>query len=229
MRTACLCIHGFTGSPLEIEPLLSFLQKNGSWDIFAPTLPGHCDGKGCAAVRKEEWLDCVEHCLQKILEAYEHVYLVGFSMGGIIASVLAAKYPVGKLVLLSAAARYGCPKQLFSDVKGVIKDFLHGKGKSNELYRTYKPKFTRTSIGALKEFCSMVSVSAGVYGHLTLPVFIAQGMKDGMVPWRTAESLYQVIPSAEKRLYLVSEGKHMICYCRENRLLFQEIQHFLEK
>ena len=37
----CLCIHGFTGAPAEIEPLVHFLNRHTDWKLVVPTLPGH--------------------------------------------------------------------------------------------------------------------------------------------------------------------------------------------
>ena len=34
----CLCIHGFTGGPYEIEPLTTFLEEKTDWLISVP----HC-------------------------------------------------------------------------------------------------------------------------------------------------------------------------------------------
>ncbi len=37
----CLCIHGFTGGPYEIEPLTTHLAEETDWLIETMTLPGH--------------------------------------------------------------------------------------------------------------------------------------------------------------------------------------------
>ena len=112
----CLCIHGFTGAPDEIEPLVHFLNGHTDWKLVVPTLPGHGEMLELKGVQYGQWISHAEKELEKLLQTCEKVYVVGFSMGGMIASYLAVHFPVEKLVLLSAAAYYVNPKQLAVDI-----------------------------------------------------------------------------------------------------------------
>ena len=73
-------------------------------------------------------------------------------MGGMIASLLAAMYPVDKLVLLSAAAYYLNPKQMASEIKSMIVDTFKGNLNNNELFLRYKRKIKGTPITATLQF-----------------------------------------------------------------------------
>ena len=109
-KKGCLCIHGFTGSPYEVEPLAQYIQMHMDCKILVPTLPGHEQQGNLADVVYEEWIYCAEKSLKELIRECEEVYVIGFSMGGVIASYLASKYHIEKLVLLSAAAKYVCVK-----------------------------------------------------------------------------------------------------------------------
>ncbi len=41
MKTGVLFIHGFTGGPFEVRPLVNFLKMKTNWQLAIPTLPGH--------------------------------------------------------------------------------------------------------------------------------------------------------------------------------------------
>ena len=53
-----------------------------------------------------------ELAIRKLQTEVDRVIVVGFSMGGLIAMYLALRYPIDKLVLLSAAAKYISPRNL---------------------------------------------------------------------------------------------------------------------
>ena len=51
-----------------------------------------------------------ELAMRRLQKEVDRVIVVGFSMGGLIAMYLSLRYPVDKLVLLSAAAKYISPR-----------------------------------------------------------------------------------------------------------------------
>lgn len=224
----CLCIHGFTGSPSEVEPLASYLKKNTNWQIVVPTLPGHGDSLNLKGISFNQWIEHAEKELERLLETCETVYVIGFSMGGLIASYLAVHYPLSKLILLSAAAYYINPKQLALDIIGMVKDLYKGKLFENELYLRYSRKIKETPLAATLQFRRLVATIRPLLNRVTVPTLIAQGESDGIVPPRSAQYLYERIGTMEKRLLYVKESKHLICHCHEREKLFQEIVHFLK-
>jgi esterase/lipase len=224
----CLCIHGFTGAPYEVEPLVHYLQERTDWVFRVPTLPGHGDTLSLKGIHYEEWLEYAELELKKLIETCDEIYVIGFSMGGLIAGFLAAKYPVDKLILLSAAAYYMNPKQLFSDVKGIAADMLKGNLVKNELFQRYKRKIKETPFAATWQFRRLVSYIKPLISQIKVPTLIAQGECDGIVPLKSAEYLYRTIPAKQKKLTLIKESKHHICHCEEKEALFSQVYDFLK-
>jgi carboxylesterase len=225
----CLCIHGFTGSPYEVAPLVSFLEKRTDWLVRAPTLPGHGDTLKLKGVSYREWLQHAEDELKWLFGKCETVYIVGFSMGGLIASYLATKYPASKLVLLSAAAYYINLKQLAEDMKEMVLDGFKGNLASNELFLRYKKKITATPVGATIQFRKLVSEIRPLLSEVKIPTFIAQGEADGIVPMKSAQFLYEYIGANTKEILYIPNAKHHICHCEENELLFERVLSFLQK
>ncbi|WP_042352510.1 alpha/beta hydrolase [Bacillus massiliigorillae] len=228
-KIGCLCIHGFTGAPFEVEPLAEYFRFHTNWEIVVPTLPGHGENGDLSSIQYMEWIACAEDALQQLFERCEEIFVVGFSMGGIIACNLAKKYPVKKLVLLSAAAKYISAKQLSLDIKDVIKDSFRGNIKDNELYKRYTTKIKQTPLHATGQFRTLVAANAKVFKDITIPVFIAQGRRDGIVPPKTAGFLYRKLASDYKVVYIDEEAKHLICHSPHNETLFHIIQQFLLK
>ncbi|WP_141433273.1 carboxylesterase [Bacillus sp. 03113] len=223
----CLCIHGFTGAPSEIEPLAQYLQENTNWSLVIPTLPGHGETLDLKGVQYNQWIEHAENELKLLLAKCDTVYVIGFSMGGLIASYLAVHYPIKKLVLLSAAAYYVNPRQLRVDIGEMVRDAFKGKLFENELYNRYKRKLKETPIAATLQFRKLVASTRPLLSEVRIPTLIAQGESDGIVPPRAAEYLYHHIGTVNKKILYLKDAKHLICHSHERDQLFFQVLHFL--
>ncbi len=223
----CLCIHGFTGAPYEVEPLTEYLTKHTDWIISVPTLPGHGENLSLKDIHYQQWIEHAEAELKKLIKTCDRVYVIGFSMGGMIASLLAAKYPVDKLVLLSAAAYYLNPKQMANEIKSMIVDLFKGNLVNNEFFQRYKRKIKVTPIKATFQFRRLVSYIKPLLPQVEVPTLIAQGECDGIVPPKSAEYLYRTISAKTKRLTYIKDSSHHICHCEEKEALFSQVYDFL--
>ncbi|EKN68231.1 alpha/beta fold hydrolase [Schinkia azotoformans] len=226
----CLCIHGFTGSPFEVEPLGNFLKENTSWIVETPTLPGH--GGELARLRGvayQDWVQEAEQSLQGMLAKCSTVYLVGFSMGGVISGYLATKYPVKKLVLLSAAAYYINPKQLLQDIKEMAAEGMRGTLGNNDLFQRYRKKIKETPLTATFQFQRLVKELRPTLSQIEVPTLIVQGELDGIVPVKSASFLYNTIPSNEREIVYLPKSKHLVCHDEDRDQLFTTVEKFLIK
>lgn len=223
----CLLIHGFTGSPLEVEPISARLRETTDWLISVPTLPGHGDGESLQGISHREWLTTAESAFFELQQQCGKIYVVGFSMGGVIAGYLAANYKVDRLVLLSAAAFYINPKEMLADVKQFVHDGLRGKLADNELFNRYKTKTGATPLSATIEFQRLVHKLRPSLKSITVPTLILQGEKDGLVPKRSARFLYDNIKCDDKELLFLPESKHIICHDVEREQVVEQVTRFL--
>ncbi|WP_416147146.1 alpha/beta hydrolase [Salipaludibacillus sp. HK11] len=225
----CLIIHGFAGTPQEVEDIeYHFKKKN--WLVYCPELPGH-DGtrKGLKSVTYKHWLYKAKVALEELLERCEKVYVIGFSMGGVIASYLSSQYPVDRLVLISSATYYINPKQIIQDVKEWFIEGIQGELENDEYYQFYREKIKQTPMSATIEFARMVKKLRPHLDQVTVPTLIVQGESDGLVPKKSADYIYERIQSDEKEIYFFPEAKHYIWFGEEKEQLLHEIDEFFAK
>ncbi|GGA84291.1 alpha/beta hydrolase [Ornithinibacillus halotolerans] len=225
----CLIIHGFTGGPHELEPLTNYLKTNTDWHISVPTLPGHGEKLALENANYKSWLETAEDSLKEIKEKYDEIYIIGFSMGGMIAAYLAAKYKVDKLVLLATAGKYLSFKQISVDIGYMLKDGLSGKLEQNKLFRHYKRKMGSVPFKANLEFLKLVRLTRKSLKNVDTPVLIAQGQMDNMVPYKTAYYLDKEIPSKKKEVVFFERSRHLICLGNDKDTLNKMVFEFLRK
>ncbi|OIJ18029.1 carboxylesterase [Anaerobacillus alkalidiazotrophicus] len=226
----CLCIHGFTGEAKEVEPLTNFLKKKRNWLVYSPTLPGHGSRDGLKKATFKQWLYAAEVAVEELLNRCHKVYVLGFSMGSMIATHIASKYPIHKLVLLSASAYYLNPKQIVEDMKGWIIEGWRGELRSDALYRLYRKKVKNTPLKATIEFAKIVYNTRPILKKVIVPTLIVQGECDGLVPAKkSAEYIYETISSTNKQLYYFKNSKHYIWLGEEREKLLSIINNFLEQ
>ncbi len=99
--SACLLIHGFGGSPFEMEPFVAPLQDAG-FAVRNICLPGHGDDP--APFERTffgDWLAAAEKAYLDLAAQSDRVFVAGFSMGGTLALDLAARHNVAGLVCIS--------------------------------------------------------------------------------------------------------------------------------
>lgn len=229
MVTGVLFLHGFSGGPYEVQPFVHYIEQRTDWVISVPTFSGHGDAEHLAmkGYKAEHWMMEAENAYRQLKKQVDEVIVVGFSMGGVIAMYLSIRYPVKKLVLLSAATKYMDPPQLVKDVRAIAQGMVHKRLEENELFTRYKQKFKNVPLSATVEFMKVVKKMEPYIKNVQCPTFIVQGRLDGIVPSATARILYNQIQSQQKQMYISDCGKHHICYSDDCDEWFDSVFKFL--
>ncbi|HMJ09805.1 MAG TPA: hypothetical protein VK524_00295, partial [Polyangiaceae bacterium] len=76
---ALLALHGFTGTPLEVELAVDVAEELGL-AAFAPLLPGHgTHARDLAKLRFDDWLAAAEEAFDTLAREHERVVVAGLS------------------------------------------------------------------------------------------------------------------------------------------------------
>ncbi len=98
-----LLIHGFTGSPHDMSYLAEKLFNEG-FTVSVPRLPGH--GTDHRDFLNTTWRDWLRRSIDAYLDLTNfcnQIYVVGLSMGGLLAAIVASLFKTQKLVLAAPA------------------------------------------------------------------------------------------------------------------------------
>ena len=94
-RKAVLGLHGFAGYPGELSLPSAVLHKAG-YTVFVPRIPGHgTNGEDFNTTTHHDWIRRAVDAYEDLKAVYDQVYVMGHSMGGILALLLAQHYLPG--------------------------------------------------------------------------------------------------------------------------------------
>jgi carboxylesterase len=112
-----LILHGFNDTPQSVRALAVALHARG-WSVRVPLLPRHGRSFEELAVRGSapEWIAHAREEWRAVRAQCSHAALIGQSMGGAIAVMLAAESPPAALVLLAPYLRMGALARALSYV-----------------------------------------------------------------------------------------------------------------
>ena len=194
--------------------------------MFQFTLPGH--DKNLSKVKYEDWINASEEKVEMLINnGYKNIYLIGHSMGGVIATYLATKYrQVKKLVLAAPAFHY---LNIVND-KLNIKESLKvtpkilGQYKGSEIFA----RFLKLNIGAVKELMALVKKYYYTPSSVICPVLILHGTEDHIVPISSTKYVYEELTKNTKKLIYINGVTHDMFKNDRKEELFYIVEDFLK-
>jgi carboxylesterase len=222
----CVLVHGFTGSPEEVEPLARALRSAG-YDVVIPVLYGHCGSKDdLKQATASAWIQSVQPIVMAAVKT-QPVHLIGFSMGAMVSAIIANKFPVSTLTMLSPAVYYVGPKQMFRQIANVIKETWDKGGAGQSYLRQRIEKISQTPLQSVKQFRRLIQIGKTALPKVNIPICIIQGENDEIVEPRGADFVFSSVASTDKELHYLPKCDHMICHSVESDQVNDWVLNFL--
>lgn len=198
-RKAILIIHGFAGGVYDQEILNHELELVWNYDVYTFTLPGH-EGITDKNIKYQEWVEKAEYELNYLIDnGYKDIYVIGHSMGGVIAGYLASKYKqVKKLVLVAPAFRhYGFEDGTFSLKNAVVKG---NKIIDQYGFKMVANRFFKLPTAYVTEFRKLVKANQETCKDIHIPTLIFRGTEDEIVPEDAINLIYEQLDTKYKKI-----------------------------
>ena len=225
-RKAILIVHGFAGGTYDEEELANFLELNPFYDVFQFTLPGH--KTNLSKVKYEQWIDASKNQIEWLIEnGYKNIYVIGHSMGGVIATYLAATYKeVKKLILAAPAFQYLIMENEKINVTKSLKS-------TPSIVKTYGieeifGRILKLNPSAVKEFMNLVKEYYNCPKDVFCPILIIQGKKDNIVRTSSSMYVYNSVKSKIKKIVYVNDLTHDVFYSKRSNEIYNIILKFLK-
>jgi carboxylesterase len=203
-RGSVLLLHGFTGTPYELKPLSNALHKAG-FTCFAPLLDGHGETpEHLNQISADTWMESAEKALASLPLAKPRI-VIGFSMGGLLATLLSVSHSeqVDKLVLIAPAfhLRFYGELAVWLSKMQFSHDWFVPKGKKggdilDESARKKNPSYEKTPIKALAQLNRLRQKATQSISQISCPTLALFGLHDRTVhSLKTANLLQKKITS----------------------------------
>lgn len=236
-RVGILLVHGFSAGPAEMKVLGEDFFKSG-YEVFAVRLPGHGTSPAdLKDVGRKEWIKEVKLAISLIGGYCPKVYVVGNSMGAIIAlmAMAGSSTTVSGYVAIAPAFKVKDRRiplvtyvdaaqkvyQLFADLKT---DW------SFQLSRPENPhvNYINLPYRGLSELYQVTKEAFQFIEMLTMPTLFIQAEKEYTVDPETTYEAFEKVPARDKWLIKLDETRHVLTLDR-SLPVSKDIHDFIER
>jgi carboxylesterase len=228
----CLLIHGFSGSPAEMQWLGRYLADRGV-RVEAVRLAGHgTQPKDLTYVTWRDWLHSAAEGLERLSHDGRKVVVIGFSMGSLLAMHLCAAYP--ELVAGVAAIS---PPIFFRDRRihliPVVRHLIHwhrvrrASNNTDPQAHTRYISYRRYPLVAVDHLLDLMRATRKVLLDVRTPALIMHGMRDSVIHPKSARYLYKRIGSETKELVWWHNSGHGVVFDAERQAVWHKLWQFV--
>ena len=235
-KGAVLLLHGLTGSPYTFGPLARRLADEG-YEAAAPLLPGHgtspehlhylggATGWSLRAGLLTVWLTA------------KNVFIVGFSMGSLLATVVAQErgLKVAGLVAIAVPLELDLKSQTVLKIArkvpiDLVVPFVkkdNGPDVSDPGVAAAMPSYDRTPIAAAVSMLEGQALAADRASRLAVPVLVLHGRHDHVAPVRNARVFYDLLQTPSRRLIIYPKSWHILPLDIEHEQMQADVVDFV--
>ena len=222
---AVLLLHGFGDTPQSLAELAHTLHSRG-FNVSVPLLPGHGRTlRDFRASNEAQWVAEARRALEELRAHHDSVGVVGLSMGGALAVLLATdSNDLPALVLLSPYLEPPLSVRLLAKtayVAGAILPYLYGRNPRSihdPAARAATLVYGAATPSSVGELVRLADRARERLPRVQAPTLYMQSREDYRVPVGAAERAFAALGASKKKLQWLTGCGHVITvdYGREN-------------
>ena len=229
-----LLLHGLTGSPSEMRGLGEHLQGQG-FTVRAPLQPGHgTHHTDLEHVTRGEWIDAARGHLLEMRASLRKVFVVGQSMGGLVALVLGAERRDGGVdgIITLAPALVVSRLAWFTRFEALLPRFFPKyEDRRPDLVDASQLKqvwsYSHTPLEAVREVLRFQVEVMALLPRVSTPLLVFQGRHDRTVRPSSAQVLLDGVASVDKELVWLENSAHIVSVDVEREQVFARCAAFI--
>lgn len=238
----CLVIHGLTGTPATMKPMIDELI-NAGYVVNAPLLPGHgTNVEDLVHTTWQDWWDAVLNAYNELKQQAGKVSCVGLSLGSLLTLRLAVEMRWG----VRAIVAMGTPLVLNPLIEKIayplvkytpIKWFYHYSNKDweksvsdpegREYYRRHS--YGRLPIRSVFEVFKLKKLLAPRIKEITPPVFVVHGGRDTVAPLKNVNILKKELGSNMIDVMVLNRSEHVVSLDYDREVTAKAVVAFLNR
>ena len=213
-----LLLHGWTGSPPEMQPLGAYLAAQG-WTVHGPLLPGHgTQPEDMLRVTERDWIAAAAAAYAALAAECETVFAGGLSMGGLLALDLGAtlsRPPTGIIsmsapIFITDWRRYLAPA---APLLTRFQPWSHKEATRHDVDPTTATRlwdYRRYPTISGQHILRLMNRVRARLPQVRAPLLVMQGRQDHTVVPASAQYIYDHVASPDKTLVWWERSAHCI-------------------
>ncbi|MCX6054459.1 MAG: alpha/beta fold hydrolase [Chloroflexi bacterium] len=223
-KTAILLFHGFTATTVEVKTFAEFFFKKG-FSVSGPLLPGHgVSPEELNMITYEEWVQTAKEAFIVLKSKFENVFVVGESMGGLIALWLSYVFPdqIKGIILCSPALRIpGLWKST------ILWPFVNQIYKNNIDLSSPWQGFNVIPLRAASQLYQFQKIINKILPKIKTPMLVFQGKLDTTVDQNGSVNIIRNVSSKKRELVWLEESSHCILLDKQLSLVEKSSLEFI--
>ncbi len=236
-KPACLLIHGFTGTPKEMRWMGEFLNEKG-YTCLGVRLTGHAtDPEDMIRSDWTDWVASVEDGYSLLGSFTDKIFLVGLSMGGILALLMSTRLYVKGVVAMSTPYKLPDDPRL-RKIEWISKIVAYMPKSDEEPGASWFDKeawkghisYPENPVRSIGELNKMLGEMRAALPKVRVPVLLMHSKDDRYVLPENMELVYaDLINAPEKtKLYIIRSG-HVVTRDAARQQVFESALEFIQR
>ncbi len=225
-------MHGFTASPSELWPAAELLHDINGCTVSGILLPGH--GTHPADLNTTTWQDwyaAVQKEGERLVAEYQHVFVAGLSMGGLL-SLHAGIHLQGLkgVVAINAPVftQYRILSALAPIMQHILPYFTKGARKEDKLAKKGRFDYNCYPVRAYTSLTQLRNTIVKELEELRLPSMLVQSLQDRAVRSGSVEYIKEQLRNSRVKLVTLPKSGHIATMDEEKEILVYELVKFID-
>jgi carboxylesterase len=231
--TGVLLLHGFTGATRDVRPIAEALHADGLTAHGVRLAQHGAHGPDLNRAHWRDWYASALDGYHLLRQNCERVFVVGLSMGGMLALRLAAERPAVELPV-AGVVTLSMPTYLyyqragwrarFAGLYGSLFPFVVKENPSSVDYSAGYPVFPTL---AVQQFFNLMKETDALLPRITAPVLLVHSRADDFIPPENMPYVHSRLTGAPRAMFWLERSEHVVTRSNEMDGLLARLREFI--
>lgn len=212
-RVGCLLLHGLTGTPYEVRELGQRLHAAG-YTALGIRLPGHATRyTDLDTTPWTTWVDAVDVALGLLADRSDQVFVMGLSLGAVLALYAASRFPVAGVVAMGTMWELPRWQVVGARLTLPFRPYQFKRRGSSILdpdARASHPTYPYMVMRAVLQFDQLGAAMRAALPDITAPALLVHSRHDPVAPPSGVERILAALGSQDRQAVWVENSAHII-------------------
>lgn len=238
IKAGIVLVHGYLAAPLEVRALGDYLCEQG-YVVYGVRLKGHGTApEDLALTQWEEWYESLNRGYAVVKSFTDDIYIGGFSTGGALALLAAARKRDKIQGVFSINAPLNLRNYAVHLIPSVhaVNTLLSRFNRRREEWEfiANEPEnehinYRRNPVTAIRQLNEIMDAMEESLGQICVPTLIVQGSRDSVVDPSSAQMIFHQVGTRDKELVMLERDRHGIVNGPGSEDVFDRVHHFIDR